>query len=204
MEVKKNTGNTEVSKTIVHKSSHYVNNKELYEEIKRHWAEKKETGEKPRISEYVGDCLLKIAQKLASRYNFAGYTYRDEFVSDAYTGMIGAFWKFDPKKSEVPFLYFTQVAWNQMVRRIGEEKKQTYIKHAVMENDFISSVSDMYEEAHHTVKTSPRAENQKAGIEHHYDVLRNWEETRARKKAKKPTRRKPAVKAKKKLTRKAG
>ena len=46
---------------------------------------------------------------------------------------------FDPSKSQNPFAYFTQIAWNACVRRILKEKKQTYIKHKNFENVFLIS-----------------------------------------------------------------
>ena len=40
-------------------------------------------------------------------------------------------------KTNNPFAYFTQIAWNAFIRRIHKEKKQTYIKHKNFENSFL-------------------------------------------------------------------
>lgn len=186
-----------MSKEIVHKSNHYVNNKVLYEAILEHHAKRDELGREPQISRFIGECFLKLCNKLGSRSNFAGYTWRDEMVSDAIVSCVGAFWKFDPKKSTVPFLYFSQVAWNAMVRRINEEKGETYAKHANMEHIFVTCDS-LYNE----LPSSGQSEGASAGVQHHYDVIRNYETAQAKKKLKKkPGARKKKL-VKRKLTRK--
>ena len=38
--------------------------------------------EPPRISNYIGECFLKIANGLSYRPNFINYTYRQEMISD--------------------------------------------------------------------------------------------------------------------------
>ena len=53
------------------KKNHYVNNKELYAamvEYKKAVNEAKETGKQnPRIPNYIGECIMKIATHLAYR-----------------------------------------------------------------------------------------------------------------------------------------
>ena len=36
----------------------------------------------PRITNYIGECFLKIANGLSYRPNFINYTYRQEMISD--------------------------------------------------------------------------------------------------------------------------
>lgn len=112
---------------------HYVNNKTLYEEMvkfKNKTDEAREAGrELPKIPNYVGECFLLICNKLSTKPNFMGYSYRDEMISDAIENCVSAAHSFDPSKSTNPFAYFTQIAWNAFIRRITKEKKQSYIKH---------------------------------------------------------------------------
>ena len=69
------------------KSEHYVNNKEFTNAVAEYnesvvLAEK--NGEPaPRMTEYIGECIYKIATRLSTRPNFINYTYRDEMICDA-------------------------------------------------------------------------------------------------------------------------
>lgn len=112
---------------------HYVNNKDLYEAIIQY---KKDRSEDISINipNYIGACILKICDRLSTKPNFSGYTYRDEMVSDGIENCVMAINGFDPAKSSNPFAYFTQIAWNAFIRRIAKEKKQTYIKHKNMQH----------------------------------------------------------------------
>jgi len=42
---------------------------------------------------------------------------------------------FDPEKSKNPFSYFTQIIYFAFLRRIEKEKKQSYIKYKIMEDN---------------------------------------------------------------------
>ena len=118
---------------------HYVNNKTLFEEMVKFKQKTKEAAEAgrqlPRIPNYVGECFLMICNKLSTKPNFMGYSYRDDMIADAIENCVVAAHSFDPEKSSNPFAYFTQIAWNAFIRRIQKEKKQSYIKH----KNFINS-----------------------------------------------------------------
>ena len=65
---------------------HYVDNKQLYQvlldyKFARLEAEKKKKTPPP-IPEYVGECLLQIANRLSYKPNFANYMFREEMVGD--------------------------------------------------------------------------------------------------------------------------
>ena len=57
------------------KKAHYVDNKQLYAvmvEYKKAVDEAEQTGDiKPQVPNYVGRCLLQIANRLATKPNFA-------------------------------------------------------------------------------------------------------------------------------------
>jgi hypothetical protein len=112
---------------------HYINNKSFYEEMikfKNQCEEAKVLSKPtPVISNYIGQCFLHICGKLSTKSNFVNYTYRDEMISDGIENCIMAVYSFDPVKSNNPFAYFTQIAWNAFIRRIHKEKKQQYVKH---------------------------------------------------------------------------
>jgi hypothetical protein len=116
--------------------AHYVNNAEFYEAIKEYHEKVKaaeEAGEeKPRVTNYLGDCILKIATHLSYKPNFINYSYREEMISDGLENCLQYFTNFDPTKSKNPFAYFTQIIYYAFLRRIAKEKKQTFIKNKII------------------------------------------------------------------------
>jgi DNA-directed RNA polymerase specialized sigma subunit len=92
---------------------------------------------KPQVSNYIGQSILLICNNLAKKPNFSGYTYKQDMISDGIIDCIAAVDNFDPDRTNNPFAYFTQIAWNAFIRRIQKEKKQTYIKHKNFENSFL-------------------------------------------------------------------
>lgn len=123
------------------KSEHYVDNKKLFAEMKIYLDSVKEAEEsgsdKPRVPEYIGECLLKISTRLSTKPNFINYTYRDEMISDGIENCINYIGNFNPEKSDNPFAYFTQIIYYAFLRRIQREKKQLYIKHKSLERSLI-------------------------------------------------------------------
>jgi hypothetical protein len=112
--------------------AHYVNNADFLQAIKDYRALAKaarEAGEpKPQVSNYIGECILKIANHLSYKPNFINYTYREEMISDGIENCLMYIDNFDPEKSSNPFAYFTQIIYFAFIRRIQKEKKQTLIK----------------------------------------------------------------------------
>ena len=121
------------------KSVHYVDNKKFLEAMTQ-WRDKcqdaEEAGdESPPLTNYIGDCFLKIATHLSYKPNFINYSYRDEMISDGIENCLQYVYNFDPNKSKNPFAYFTQIIYFAFVRRIQKEKKQTHIKHKIIEKE---------------------------------------------------------------------
>ena len=157
------------------KSEHYVNNKELLEALivyrskveksfmeingreptkadrSQHWPGK------PQITNYLGECFLKIATHLSYKPNFVNYMFRDDMISDGIENCVQYINNFDPEKSKNPFAYFTQIIYYAFLRRIQKEKRQNDIKQKILEktgfdhvmhtddygNDMNSSYADM-------------------------------------------------------------
>jgi len=118
--------------------AHYINNEEFLNAIIEHRAkvmDAKEEGLPPiQLTNYLGDCILKIANHLSYKPNFINYSYRDEMISDGVETSLRYFNNFDPAKSSNPFAYFTQIIYYAFIRRIGTEKKQTYVKGKLIQN----------------------------------------------------------------------
>ena len=122
-------------------SKHYVNNKEFLQAISE-WKEKVKEAEhsdeaQPPVTDYIGQCFLKIAQHLSYRPNFINYTFREEMISDGIENCLQYVNNFNPEKSKNPFSYFTQIIYYAFIRRIQKEKKQSHIKHKMIEKAMV-------------------------------------------------------------------
>lgn len=119
------------------KSEHYVNNKEFlaaliaYKEIVEIAAIRGEP--KPRITNYLGECFLKIATHLSFKPNFVNYMFKDDMICDGIENCVQYIGNFDPNKSSNPFAYFTQIIHYAFLRRIQKEKRQLEIKNKILE-----------------------------------------------------------------------
>ena len=118
------------------KSEHYVNNKEFLAamvEYKKSVNKAKRTKiSKPLVPDYIGECFLKIANHLSYRPNFINYTFRDDMISDGIENCLQYLDNFNPRKSNNPFAYFTQIIYYAFIRRIQKEKKQVTIKNRLI------------------------------------------------------------------------
>ena len=114
------------------KKEHYVSNKEFLEAMKdfknKCLIAEKKGKRQPPISDYIGECFLKIANHLSYRPNFINYTYKEDMISDGIENCLQYVANFNPEKSSNPFAYFTQIIYYAFIRRIQKEKKQTTIK----------------------------------------------------------------------------
>ncbi len=93
------------------------------------------------MSEYLGECFLRIATHLSYKPNFVNYTFRDDMISDGIENCLVYVHNFNPAKSKNPFGYFTQIIFYAFIRRIQREKKHTYIKYKLMEKQLIDGQS---------------------------------------------------------------
>jgi hypothetical protein len=68
------------------RSEHYVDNKKFLEamiDFKDRCNKANKRGRKnPPVTNYIGECFLKIANHLSYRPNFINYTFRDDMISD--------------------------------------------------------------------------------------------------------------------------
>ena len=119
------------------KNAHYVDNKKLLAamvEFRNSVNEAKENDKpRPRIPNYIGECIMKISEHLSYRPNFINYTYKDEMISDGIENCLLYIDNFNPEKSKNPFAYFTQIIYYAFIRRMQKEKKQTYVKYKSLE-----------------------------------------------------------------------
>jgi hypothetical protein len=128
----------------------YIDNKEFYTAMTA-WkilvVEAENSDEaRPPISNYIGDCFVKIAQHLSYKPNFINYEYREEMIGDGIENCLMYAHNFDPEKSKNPFSYFTQIIYYAFLRRIEKEKKQSYVKFKMAEILDDGSLSGWFKE----------------------------------------------------------
>lgn len=135
---------------------YYVDNKKFAEEYsiwKKRLLQARENGEPdPRITEYLGECILKICTRLTYSPKFYNYTWKDQFITNALENCIRYFDRFDETKiskrtgklTAGPFSYFTTVAYWAFVRTILTEKNLYRIKQKYISNmsSVISEIRD--------------------------------------------------------------
>ena len=125
---------------------HYVDNKKFLESMIEYRnkcikAEEKNR-KKPDVTNYIGECFLKIANHLSYRPNFINYTYRDDMISDGIENCLQYMSNFNPEKSNNPFAYFTQIIYYAFIRRIQKEKKQMQVKSKLIQNAGVENMMD--------------------------------------------------------------
>ena len=130
-------------------TQHYVDNKKFLEAMviykDKVSSAKENNRKKPDVTNYIGECFLKIANHLSYRPNFINYTYRDDMISDGIENCLQYMSNFDPNKSTNPFAYFTQIIYYAFIRRIQKEKKQSLVKQKLIANAGVENMMDSLE-----------------------------------------------------------
>jgi len=156
----------------------YVNNKEFSQALYEHVVGVKEDvaeGKEPRpLTNYIGECFLKICYGLSKSPNFVKYTYRDDMVMDAVENCIKAAnnYNFDaPTRtgSANAFSYFTQISYYAFLRRIAKEKKQTDIKQSLIEQGSIGNFAEFDENSANGNESMIEKMRQKNDAFYNYD-----------------------------------
>ena len=119
------------------KSIHYVNNADFSQAVVDYVTSaneaKNDNRKIPKVTNYIAQCFLRIAEGLSHKSNFIRYTYREEMVMDAVENCLKAIDNYDIEaatRTGKPnaFAYFTQITWFAFLRRIAKEKKQQEVK----------------------------------------------------------------------------
>lgn len=169
-------------------ATHYVNNGDLLRALKEYKEKVKEAAEtgasKPQVSNYIGECILKIATHLSYKPNFISYTYREEMISDGIENCLMYIDNFNPEKSSNPFAYFTQIIYYAFIRRIQREKKQTLIKGKIVMDMPYDEFDVQQQDEDGSFINSYRDFMQNTGI---FDEILDREEKRKQKRKKQPT-----------------
>ena len=134
------------------KKPHYINNKEFSLAVVEYVKTVNEAKEKdksiPKVTDYIAQCFIKIAEGLSHRPNFVRYTYREEMVMDAVENCLRAIGNYKIETATRTgnpnaFSYFTQICYFAFIRRIAKEKKQQDIKFKFIEKMGIEDFTQM-------------------------------------------------------------
>lgn len=122
--------NERSDKPTTKKDQHYVDNEQFFLAL-IDWFNECETCiqaglKEPKIPEYIGECILRICQRLSMLRSFNRYSYRDDMVSSAIETCVTKLKKFNPRKTRNPLAYFTQCAYFAFINMITEENKRKY------------------------------------------------------------------------------
>jgi hypothetical protein len=129
------------------KANHYIDTEEFSAEMDIHAKECREARSvgkpMPKCPESIGHKFLLIAENLATKGNFARYTWKDEMISDAIECMLRYRYNYVREKGHA-FSYFTTFARFAFISRIKLETKETHKKAKYVQrlalHDFIPHV----------------------------------------------------------------
>lgn len=156
----------------------YINNEDFCEAVIQHNEKCKEAEAlgkpKPRLPDYIGICFIKLAEGLARRPNFFGYSFKEEMVADGIENCLQYVHNFNPEKTKNPFAYFTQILWWCFVRRIKKEKLQQYIKYKATESFGVLDEDELMELGDGQIKQVEIYDNL-------YEFIRDFEEKELKK-----------------------
>jgi hypothetical protein len=116
-------------------ANNYVDGEILYDEMNDYceafnlYKEKKKLNDeavRPSVSPELGKMILDIAENLAKKGNFAGYTWKDDMVQDACMACI--LYMHNYNKNYKPFNYITSICARAFINHIKKQKKHTKIK----------------------------------------------------------------------------
>ena len=130
-------------------TAHYIDNKEFYRKISEYKDlvnhAKENNLPKPKVTNYLGECFVKISNHLAFKSNFVNYTFKDEMILDGIENCLTYINNFDPTKSANPFAYFTQITYFAFIRRIQKEKRHLDTKLRYLQSIDLQEILDEIE-----------------------------------------------------------
>lgn len=125
--------------------NHYVNNKEFYRLIIEHQDDKKINPDSTLHMEEIGKCVLAIAtnisynHKLMKYRNYFDSSLIDEFIGDGVINCLKYMHNFNREKSNNPFAYVSQIAYNAFLRGVIKENKRLDVKRKLTERMSINN-----------------------------------------------------------------
>lgn len=162
------------------RTNDYINNEQLNHHLSIYTTSYKKAKvnhtELPKIPEYVGESILLIARKLATKSNFGGYSYREEMIGDGVENCLRYLHNYNPEKTKNAFGYLTLIMWRAFVRRIQREQQESYTRHKMILNN-----SDVFESILDEMGSSML---DSVSLEKSSEIVRTFEERMIKKKEK--------------------
>src|SRR5262245_54907688 len=111
------------------KTVNYINNQDLLKAMIE-YKEAYNAGHNPQISNYIGECIILIANKMSNHRWFNGYSehWKQEMVGDAIENCVQYLYNFDHERFNNPFAYLTQIVYFAFRRRLETERKNQATK----------------------------------------------------------------------------
>ena len=107
---------------------HYVNNREFtlaLDEYSRKCKKAEDEGkQKPQMNNYLGDCIMKMSNRLANSPRFSGYSYKEEMIHNGILAAVKYAHRFNGDKFDNGFAYVTQILFSHFIITIKNEKKK--------------------------------------------------------------------------------
>jgi len=110
--------------------------------------------ETPGVNDYLGACFFRIAQGIAMKHNFRGYSFINEMIGDGVMVCLKYVRSYDPDRrnaetglSTSPLSYFSQAIHFAFINRIKIEAKQTRIKRALVYSADLESFATQDEDS---------------------------------------------------------
>ena len=149
------------------KKGHYIDNVRFSEESAKHAAlfrKNRELGvPPPKMNDYLGRCILLLANKIVAMPAYSGYSFKEEMVSDGIEICLRYFYNYNPEvisertgqPSAGAHSFFTQIICRRFFKTRSENKLQMYIKQryiAESDDNFTESQSQDTEECGEALK----------------------------------------------------
>lgn len=107
---------------------HYVNNREFTLALDKYARACKEAEENnkelPVMSRYLGESIMRMANRLATSPRFRNYSYREEMISNGVLAAVKYAHRFDGDRFDNGFAYVTQILFSHFIITIKSEKKK--------------------------------------------------------------------------------
>lgn len=165
---------------------YYVDNAKLLHDLTKFKLAVAESAQnnvqRPVVPDPIALAIIKIADGLASKAKFANYPFVEEMKADGIKNCIEYIDNFDPKISQNPFAYFTQIIYFAFIRRIDKEKKYLYTKYKVIDhvNLGFDPSSDRHDCDSFDVSYNDAIRQSEGSIEYMRDFITNYENRKNR------------------------
>jgi hypothetical protein len=125
---------------------HYVNNKEFTLALDKYSRDCKIAiaagKEKPVMSRYLAECIMKMSFRLSLTPRFQGYPFREEMVQNGILAAVKYAHRFDGDRFDNGFAYITQILFSHMIITIKNEKKRYKTNLELIQQAYVTNIDN--------------------------------------------------------------